>query len=75
MVKVKVALALVAEVKLASAAFVAWIKHVPAVVAEIVAVDVASERAQLVAVPPETMAKVTAPVPDPPLVVIERSCE
>ena len=55
-VKVKVALALVDEVKLASAAFVAWIKHVPAVVAVMVAVDVASESAQLVAVPPLIMA-------------------
>ena len=55
-VKVKVALALVAEVKFASAAFVAWIKHVPAVVAEIVAAEVASESAHVLAVPPLMMA-------------------
>ena len=55
-VKVNVALALVAEVKFASAAFVAWIRHVPAVEAVMVAVEVASESAQLVAVPPLMMA-------------------
>jgi hypothetical protein len=53
---VKVALALVADAYVKSAAFVATIKHVPAVVAVIVAVDVASESAQVVAVPPPKMA-------------------
>ena len=50
-------------------------KQVPAVVAVIVAVDVELESAHVVAVPPETMAKVIAPVPLPPGVVIERACE
>jgi hypothetical protein len=74
-VKVNVALALVEDVKFASAALVAWIKQVPGVVAVIVAEEEESERAHVVAVPPETMAKVTAPVPFPPLVVIESACE
>jgi hypothetical protein len=57
---------LVADEKLASAALVALIKHVPTVVAVRVAEAVASESAQVLAVPPATMAYVTAPVPDPP---------
>ena len=39
-----------------SAAFVAWIKQVPEVVAVIVLLAVLFARAQLVALPPETMA-------------------
>ena len=74
-VNVKVALELVADEKLASAAFVATIKHVPAVVAVRVAVDVASESAQVADVPPAKMANVVAPVPLPPLVVMDRACE
>ena len=73
--KVKVALVLVAEAKFASDAFVAWIKHVPAELEVMVAVDEELESAQLVAVPPETIANVTAPVPLPPVVVMERTWE
>jgi len=54
---------------------VAWIKHVPTVVAVIVAVAVELERVQVVAVPPDAMAKVVAPVPEPPDVVIDKACE
>jgi hypothetical protein len=54
---------------------VAWIKHVPTVVAVIVAVAVELERAQVVAVPPDAIAKVIAPVPEPPDVVIDKACE
>ena len=53
----------------------AWIKHVPTVVAVMVAVAVELERAQVVAVPPDAMAKVVAPVPEPPDVVIDKACE
>jgi hypothetical protein len=55
-VNVNVALVLVDEVKFASAALVAWIKQVPGVVAVIVAEEEESERAHVVAVPPERMA-------------------
>ena len=71
----KVALALVADAYVESAAFVAWIKHVPAVVAVRVAEAVALESAHVLAVPPDAMAKVVAPVPVPPDVVIANSCE
>jgi hypothetical protein len=45
------------------------------VVAVIVAVAVELERAQPVAVPPDAIAKVIAPVPEPPDVVIDKACE
>jgi hypothetical protein len=54
---------------------VAWIKHVPTVVAVIVAVADESESVQPVAVPPDAIAKVVAPVPEPPDVVIDKACE
>ena len=53
----------------------AWIRHVPTVVAVMVAVAVELERVQPVAVPPDAMAKVVAPAPDPPDVVIDKACE
>jgi hypothetical protein len=40
-----------------------------------VAVAVELERAQVVAVPPDAIAKVIAPVPEPPDVVIDKACE
>jgi len=40
-----------------------------------VAVAVELESAQVVAVPPDAMAKVVAPVPEPPDVVIDKACE
>ena len=66
----KVAVELVTDEKLASAAFVAWIKHVPAVVAVMELVAVAFASVQPVAVPPAKIAYVVAPVPDPPVGVI-----
>jgi hypothetical protein len=54
---------------------VAWIKHVPTVVAVMVDVAVESERVQPDAVPPDAIAKVVAPVPEPPVVVIDKACE
>jgi hypothetical protein len=54
---------------------VAWIKHVPTVVAVMVDVAVESERVQPDAVPPDAIAKVVAPVPEPPDVVIDKACE
>ena len=71
----KVALALVADAYVESAAFVATIKHVPAVVAVRVAEADESESAQVADVPPAKMANVVAPVPLPPLVVMDRACE
>jgi hypothetical protein len=53
----------------------AWIRHVPTVVAVIVAVAVESDRAHPDAVPPDAIAKVIAPEPDPPEVVIDKACE
>ena len=74
-VNVKVALALVVAEYVESAALLAWIKHVPTVVAVIVAVAVESENVHPDAVPPDSMANVVAPVPDPPEVVIDKACE
>jgi len=68
---VNVALALVTAAYVPSADFVAWTKHVPAVVALIVAIEVESESAHVIAVPPETMEYEIAPVPLPPVVVME----
>ena len=75
LVNVKVAAALVVASYVASAALVAWIRHVPVVVAEIVAVAVELERAQPDALPPDAIAKVVAPEPEPPEVVIDKACE
>ena len=47
----------------------------PTVVAVMVAVAVELERVQPVAVPPDAMANVVAPVPEPPDVVIDKACE
>ena len=74
LVNVKVAAALVAASYVASAALVAWIRHVPIVVAVIVAVAVESESAQPDALPPDAIAKVVAPEPEPPEVVIDKAC-
>ena len=74
-VNVKVALALVVAEYVESAALLAWIKHVPTVVAVIVAVAVESENVHPDAVPPDSMANVVPPVPDPPEVVIDKACE
>jgi len=54
---------------------VAATRHVPLVVEEIVAAEVASDRAQLVAVPPDAIAYVTAPAVEPPVVDILSTCE
>jgi hypothetical protein len=75
LVKVKVAAALVVASYVASAALVAWIRHVPTVVAVIVAVAVESESAQPDALPPDVIANVVAPEPEPPEVVIDKACE
>ena len=75
LVNVKLALALVVAEYVESAALVAWIRHVPTVVAVIVAVAVELESAHPDAVPPDAIAKVVAPVPDPPEVVIDKACE
>ena len=66
LVNVKVAAALVISSYVASAALVAWIRHVPTVVAVIVAVAVESESVHPDALPPDATAKVTAPEPEPP---------
>jgi hypothetical protein len=58
-----------------SEAIFAVTRHVPEVVALIVAVFVALDKAQAVAVPPEVIAYVFAPVPLLPDVVIERAWE
>jgi hypothetical protein len=44
-------------------------------VAVIVAVAVESESVHPDAVPPDAIANVVAPVPDPPEVVIDKACE
>jgi hypothetical protein len=75
LVNVKVAAALVVDSYVASAALVAWIRHVPVVVAVIVAVADESERAQPDALPPDAIAKVVAPEPEPPEVEIDKACE
>jgi hypothetical protein len=51
---------------LLSDAFVAWIKHVPTVVAVIVLLAVSFARAQVDASPPTTTAYVVDPLPEPP---------
>ena len=55
-------------------AIVASIKHVPLVVAVIVAEDDEFESAHPVAVPPEAIAYVTDPLVDPPVVDIVNAC-
>ena len=75
MLNINVAAALVVASYVASAALVAWIRHVPIVVAVIVAVAVESESAQPDALPPDAIAKVVAPEPEPPEVVIDKACE
>ena len=74
LVNVKVAAALVVASYVASAALVAWIRHVPVVVAEIVAVAVELESVHPDALPPDAIAKVVAPEPEPPEVVIDKAC-
>jgi hypothetical protein len=66
LVNVKVAAALVVASYVASAALVAWIRHVPIVVAVIVAVAVESDSEHPDALPPDVIAKVVAPEPEPP---------
>jgi hypothetical protein len=75
LVNVKVAAALVVASYVASAALAAWIRHVPIVVAVIVAVAVESDSEHPDAVPPDVIAKVVAPEPDPPEVIIDKACE
>jgi hypothetical protein len=58
-----------------SEAIVAETKQVPEVDAVIVADADELERAQLVALPPATIAYVIAPVPEDPEVLIESACE
>ena len=53
----------------------AWTRHVPTVVAVMVAVAVELESAHPVAVPPDAIANVVAPDPEPPAEVIDRACE
>ena len=73
---VNVAAVLDIERKLVSSAFVACIKHVPDEVAETVAVEVELLKAQPVAVlPVAAIAKVTAPFPLPPDVLMFKACE
>ena len=67
---VKVTAALVADAYVASAAIVALTKHVPELDAEIVAVAEVLDNAHEVAVPPDVIAKVIAPLPVDPEVVI-----
>ena len=75
LVNVKVAAALVVGSYVASAALVACIRHVPTDVAVMVAVAVESESAQPDALPPDAIAKVVAPEPEPPEVEIDKACE
>ena len=58
----------------ASSALVAWIKHVPFDVDVILAVADELDSAQLVADPPEAIAYVTAPEPEPPVVDRLKTC-
>jgi hypothetical protein len=53
----------------------AWIRHVPTVVAVIVAVEVELESMHPDAVPPEAIANVGAADTEPPEVVIDKACE
>jgi hypothetical protein len=53
----------------------AWTRHVPTVVAVMVAVAVELESAHPVAVPPDAIVNVVSPDPEPPEVVIDRACE
>jgi len=75
LVKVKVTVSLDRASYVESAALVACIQQVPAEFAETVAVAVELESAQPDALPPNAIANVIAPVPDPPEVVIDRACE
>jgi hypothetical protein len=54
---------------------VAATRHVPLVVEEIVADEVVLDSEQLVAVPPDAIAYVTAPPVEPPVVDILSTCE
>jgi len=71
---VKVPVALIAWLYVASSALVAWIRHVPFNVAVMVAVADELDNAQPVAVPPEAIAYVTAPEPEPPVVERLKTC-
>ena len=75
LVKVKVNVSLDRASYVESAALVARIKQVPAEAAETVAVDVELESVQPDALPPDAIAKVVAPEPEPPEVVIDKACE
>jgi hypothetical protein len=75
LVKVKVTVSLDRASYVESAALVALIWQVPAEFAETVAVAVELESAQPDALPPDAIANVIAPVPDPPEVVIDKACE
>lgn len=68
-------LALVAELYVESSALVAAIRQEPYLVAVIVAEEELFERLQFSAVPPETIAYVTAPDPEPPEVDMVKACE
>ena len=75
LVKVKVTVSLDRASYVESAALVARIKQVPAEAAETVAVAVAFESWHAPALPPDAIANVIAPVPDPPEVVIDKACK
>jgi len=75
LVKVKVNVSLDRASYIESAALVARIQQVPAEFAETLAVAVAFESAHAVALPPNEIANVIAPEPDPPEVVIDKVCE
>ena len=75
LVKVKVTVSLDRASYVESAALVALIWQVPAEFAETVAVAVELESAHPVALPPNAIANVIAPVPDPPEVVIDKACK
>ena len=53
----------------------AWIRHVPTVVAVIIAVEVELESVQSDAVPPDAIANVGAADTEPPEVAIDKACE
>ena len=69
-----VPVALIAWLYVESSALVAWIRHVPLDVDVIVAVADELESAQPVADPPEAIAYVTAPDPEPPVVERLKTC-
>jgi hypothetical protein len=54
---------------------IAWIRHVPDVVAVMVSVAVGPARVHPLALPPDAIAYVVAPEPEPPEVVIDKAWE